>query len=73
MAAALAPLLPTPQQAESLSRLALWTVAHTPGVSAVLCGMRKPAYVEDALGILAWGPFPRALAAYAAVAKLALP
>ena len=73
VAAALAPLLPAQQQAESLSRQALWTVAHTPGVSAVLCGMRKPAYVEDALGILAWQPFPRALAAYAAVAKLALP
>ena len=72
VAAALAPLLSPQQRGESLSRLALWTVAHTPGVSAVLCGMRKPAYVADALGILAWPRFPRALAAYPAAAKVSL-
>ncbi len=73
VAAALAPLLPQGHQQDTLSRQALWTVAHTPGVSAVLCGMRKPAYVDDALGILAWNRFPRALAAYAAVAAVKLP
>ncbi len=51
---ALDPLLPRAQGAESLSRLALWVVASTPGVTCVLNGMRSEAYVDDSLGILGW-------------------
>ncbi len=70
---ALEPLFPEAQRHESLSRKALWIAASTPGVSAVLCGMRRVAYVEDALGILGWPRFSRALAAFPAVAKVELP
>lgn len=55
---ALEPLLPGVLHQESLSRLALNFVASTPGVSCVLCGMRQPAYVEDAVGIMALPPIP---------------
>ena len=67
IAAALDPLLPSERRAESLSRKALWVVASTPGVSCVLNGMRSPAYVDDALGILSWPGLPDPLAVYEAV------
>jgi aryl-alcohol dehydrogenase-like predicted oxidoreductase len=60
-------LLPPGRRGESLSRKALWVVASTPGVSCVLNGMRKPDYVDDALGILSWPPLPDPLAVYEAV------
>jgi hypothetical protein len=59
--ARLDPLLPASRRGESLSRKALWVVASVPGVSAVLNGARTPAYVDDALGILAWPPLPDAV------------
>jgi aryl-alcohol dehydrogenase-like predicted oxidoreductase len=56
IAAAIDPLLPPERRGATLSQKALWTLAGTPGVSAVLVGMRRPAYVEDAIGILGWPP-----------------
>src|SRR5207247_549884 len=58
VSAALDPLFPPARRSETLSRKALWVVASTPGVSCVLIGMRAPAYVDDALGILSWPPLP---------------
>jgi aryl-alcohol dehydrogenase-like predicted oxidoreductase len=67
IAATLDQLLLPGRGGESLSRKALWVVASTPGVSCVLNGMRKPDYVDDALGILSWPPLPDPLAVYEAV------
>jgi aryl-alcohol dehydrogenase-like predicted oxidoreductase len=58
LAAAVNPHLPLARQGESLSRKALWVLASTPGVTCVLLGMRRPEYVEDGMGILAWPPLP---------------
>lgn len=43
--------LPESIRKESLSRKALQILTLTPGVTCVLNGMRKPEYVDDALGI----------------------
>jgi len=59
--------LPEQRRGESLSRKALWVAAGTPGVSSVLNGMRAPAYVDDALEILAWAPVPAAQEVYEAL------
>jgi uncharacterized protein YyaL (SSP411 family)/aryl-alcohol dehydrogenase-like predicted oxidoreductase len=56
VAAALNPHLPLARRREPLSRKALWVLLSTPGVSAVLLGMRHPAYVPDGLEVLAWPP-----------------
>jgi hypothetical protein len=56
------PVLPEARRGETLSRKALWVVASTPGVSAVLNGARTPEYVDDALGILRWPQLPDAVA-----------
>jgi hypothetical protein len=56
VAAALDPLLPEARRGESLSRKALWVLASTPGVTCVLNGMRAPAYVDDSLAVMRWGP-----------------
>ncbi|HEY3121042.1 MAG TPA: aldo/keto reductase [Vicinamibacteria bacterium] len=66
--AAVDPLLPPERRGESVSRKALWVLASTPGVSSVLNGMRSPAYVADALGVVAWPPLPDPLRVYEAVA-----
>jgi len=58
------PSLPPDRRSESLSRKAIWTVASTPGVSTVLVGMRREAYVSDALGVLSWPPHPDPIAVY---------
>ena len=73
VSAALDPLLPPARRAETLSRKALWVVASTPGVSCVLIGMRAPAYVDDALGILSWPPLPDARRVYTSMRDVALP
>lgn len=52
------PFLPESWREESLSRKALAVVAHTPGVTVVLNGMREPDYVDDSLGVLRKDPFP---------------
>jgi uncharacterized protein len=56
VSANLDPLLPDARRKESLSRKALWVLASTPGVTAVLNGMRTRGYVEDSLIILRWEP-----------------
>jgi uncharacterized protein YyaL (SSP411 family)/aryl-alcohol dehydrogenase-like predicted oxidoreductase len=54
----------------TLSQIALWTVASTPGVSAVLVGMRREAYVDDAMAVLDWPPLPDAASVYERTAAL---
>jgi hypothetical protein len=73
VSAVIDPLLPPERRAESLSRKALWVLASTPGVSCVLNGMRRPVYVDDSLGILAWPPLPDVLSVYQAAQSLRLP
>jgi uncharacterized protein len=46
------PFLPETWRNQTLSRKALGTLMHTPGVSCVLNGMREPRYVDDSLGAL---------------------
>ncbi len=70
---AIDPWLPAERRGEPLSRKALWVLASTPGVSTVLVGMRRPAYVDDALGIVGWPPLVDARPVYEAVRGLALP
>ena len=48
------PLLPESKRGEPISRKALWILSSTPGVTCVLNGIRKPAYVDDSLTILQW-------------------
>jgi aryl-alcohol dehydrogenase-like predicted oxidoreductase len=67
------PLLPPERRGASLSQKALWVLASTPGVSTVLVGMRRPAYVEDALGILGWPPLAAPRPVYEALRGLRLP
>lgn len=52
------PHLPPALRAEPLARKSLAVAASTPGVTAVLNGMRRPAYVENALRVLRTPPFP---------------
>jgi uncharacterized protein YyaL (SSP411 family)/aryl-alcohol dehydrogenase-like predicted oxidoreductase len=68
VAAVIDPLLPAERRSESLSRKALWIVASTPGVSSVLVGMRRPPYVDDALGVLPWPPLGDVAPVYQALA-----
>jgi uncharacterized protein YyaL (SSP411 family)/aryl-alcohol dehydrogenase-like predicted oxidoreductase len=49
-------LLPPERRGEPLSRKAIWVLASTPGVTSVLVGMRRPAYVGDVLPVLEWPP-----------------
>jgi len=58
------PLLPEERRSEPLSRKAIWVLASTPGVSAVLVGMRRTEYVRDVLPVLDWPPHPDPLAVY---------
>ncbi len=67
---AIDPLLPAPRRAESLSRKAIWTLAGTHGVTSVLVGMRRPAYVLDTIGVLTWPPLSDPFAIYRRVKKL---
>jgi hypothetical protein len=73
IAAAIDPRLPPERRGAGLSQKALWTLASTPGVSTVLVGMRRPAYVEDATAILDWPPLADARPVYEAVRGLRLP
>lgn len=54
--ARLEPLLPAALRGKPLSQLALGVVLSLPGVTCVLNGMRRTAYVEDSLGALALPP-----------------
>lgn len=71
VAAAIDPLLPAPRRETTLSRKMLWLLASTPGVTCVLCGMRTPAYVEDALAVLGWEPLKDVERVYAKVKTIA--
>jgi aryl-alcohol dehydrogenase-like predicted oxidoreductase len=71
--AALDPALPGERRGAPLSQKALWVVASTPGVSTVLVGMRRPAYVEDATRILDWPPLADARSVYTTLRGLSLP
>ncbi len=71
VSAAIDPALPVDRRAEPLSRKALWTLSSTPGVSCVLTGIRRAAYVDDALAILAWPPLPDPLRVLRAAAGAA--
>ena len=73
VSAVIDPLVPAERRAESLSRKALWILASTPGVSCVLNGMRRPAHVDDSLGILAWPPLDQVVPIYHAIQTLRLP
>ena len=73
VSASLDPLLPSERRRETLSRKALWIAASTPGVSCALVGMRAPAYVDDALGILSWPRLPDTGRVYRAMRDVALP
>ena len=64
----LEPRLPLDLRGESLSRIALDFVASTPGVTCVLNGMRHPAYVGDAVGVMELSPIPDVVAAARALA-----
>lgn len=52
---------PDPWKAESLSRKALGVIAHTPGVTCALNGMRRPEYVEDAMGVMTLPPIKNSM------------
>ncbi|UCC83498.1 MAG: DUF255 domain-containing protein [Gemmatimonadota bacterium] len=67
LSAAIDPLLPQEKGPESLSRKALWTLASTPGITAVLNGMRSVDYVDDSLGVLGWPALESAAGVYEAV------
>lgn len=69
VADAVDPLLPAPRRRHTLSRKALWVLASTPGVSALLVGMRRATYVDDAIEILRWPALEAAAAVYDAVAR----
>jgi hypothetical protein len=58
------PLLPASRRGEPLSRKAIWVLGSTPGVTSVLVGMRRTAYVQDALGVLGWPPLGDPLEVY---------
>jgi hypothetical protein len=68
--AALNPHLPLARRGASLSRKALWVLVSTPGVSAVLLGMRDSDYVSDGLEILKWAPLGDAHKAYQAMGEV---
>jgi hypothetical protein len=71
--AALDPHLPEARRGEGLARKALWVLASTPGVTSVLLGMRRRAYVDDALTVLSWPPLADVRPIYEAVRTVARP
>jgi aryl-alcohol dehydrogenase-like predicted oxidoreductase len=70
--ALISPITPAERRTESLARKALWIVASTPGVACVVNGMRKPAYVADALNIMSWNAFEATSRVYSDVRRLEL-
>ncbi|HSB73679.1 MAG TPA: aldo/keto reductase [Candidatus Methylomirabilis sp.] len=70
VAAAVDPRLPITRQGETLSRKALWVLASTPGMTAILLGMRDPEYVEDGMEILKWPPLSEVRKIYEAVREV---
>ncbi len=72
VSAAIDPLLPESRRSESLSRKALWVLASTPGVTAVLNGMRAVRYVDDSIAILGWEPLKDAGVVYEKMKSISL-
>jgi uncharacterized protein len=72
VAAALNPHLPLARRGEPLSRKALWVLIGTPGVSAVLLGMRHPDYVADGMEVLKWPPLGGVRKIYDSLAELSV-
>ncbi len=64
------PFLPAERMRAPLSQKAMWAVASTPGVTAVLNGMRTPAYVEDAVAIMEWPALEKTEEVYKAVGAI---
>ncbi|MBN2192630.1 MAG: DUF255 domain-containing protein [Polyangiaceae bacterium] len=58
--------LPEARRQEALARIAVWTVASLPGVSSVLVGMRRPAYVRELRPVLDYPPHPQPECVFAA-------
>ena len=58
VSAAIDPLLPEARRGATLSQKAIAVLASTPGMSAVLVGMRREAYVDDALPVGGWPALP---------------
>jgi aryl-alcohol dehydrogenase-like predicted oxidoreductase len=64
------PLLPEGLRGASLSRKAIAVLLATPGLSTVLVGMRRPAYVDDAMRAPDLPPPPDPFAIYRRFAEL---
>jgi len=62
------PYFPDSLKSQPLARKALAVLTSTPGVTSVLLGMRRPAYVDDALAVAEWPPLDRVRDIYDAVA-----
>ena len=58
------PLLPPDLRSATLSQKAIGVLLSTPGIGTVLVGMRREAYVEDAMGAAALPAVPDPLAVY---------
>ncbi|MEX5214405.1 MAG: DUF255 domain-containing protein [Nitrospiraceae bacterium] len=71
--AAINPLLPPSMVQAPLSQKALRVVMSTPGVTAVLNGMRTKAYVEDSFATLRGTLFPQVTSIYEAASRIELP
>jgi hypothetical protein len=64
------PLLPEDLRGATLSRKAIAVLLSTPGISTVLVGMRRSAYVDDAMGAPALPGVPDPMAVYRRFAEL---
>jgi uncharacterized protein len=58
------PLVPLARANEPIQRKALWVLRSTPGLSVALVGMRRKAYVDDALAVLGWSALGKWREAY---------
>jgi len=64
------PLLPESLRGATLSRKAIAVLLSTPGISTVLVGMRRPAWVDDTMGALDLPAVPDPPAIYRRFAEL---
>jgi aryl-alcohol dehydrogenase-like predicted oxidoreductase len=64
------PLLPESLRGATLSRKAIAVLLSTPGISTVLVGMRRPAWVDDTMGALDLPAVPDPLSIYRRFAGL---
>jgi len=64
------PLLPEDLRGATLSRKAIAVLLSTPGIATVLVGMRRSAYVDDAMGAPALPVVPDPIAVYRRFAEL---